>query len=141
MSGRRTSGRVKNPVILLGLEVPVVRWMTDVRSFQGLRTSGKVTVVRWSGSTRDFRSGTQFWAEFGDFGVKIDEISWMESGENWGNARSTRNQANPWIKINKTSSNKQITKKIGGYFWWGFSDLGRNQQNQARKQRVGAPKT
>ena len=82
-----------------------------------------------------------FGAEIDDFGGKIGEISWMESGETWGNARSTRNQANPWIKINKTSSNQQITKKIGGYFWWGFSDLGRNQQNQARKQRVGAPKT
>ena len=44
----------------------------------------------------------------------------MESGETWGNARSTRNQANPWIKINKTSSNQQITKNWG-YFWWGFS--------------------
>ena len=29
-------------------------------------------------------------------------------------------------------------KKIGGYFWWGFSDLGRKQQNQARKHGVGA---
>ena len=37
----------------------------------------------------------------------------MKSGEIWGNARSTQNQANPWIKINKTSSNQQITKKIG----------------------------
>ena len=80
-------------------------------------------------------------AEIDDFGGKIGEISWMESGETWGYARSTRNQANPWIKINKTSSNQQITKKIGGYFWWGFSDLGRKQQNQARKHGVGAPKT
>ena len=32
-------------------------------------------------------------------------------------------------------------KKIGGYFWWGFSDLGQNQQSQARKHGVGAPKT
>ena len=44
----------------------------------------------WAGQTaRDFLSGTNFWAEFGDFGVKIDEISWMEGGETWGNARST----------------------------------------------------
>ena len=78
-----------------------------------------------------------FGAEIDDFGGKIAEISWMESGETWGDARSTRNQENPWIKINKTSSNQQITKKIGGYFWWAFSDLGRNQQNQARKQRGG----
>ena len=40
-----------------------------------------------------------------------------------------------FIKTNKSQ------KKIGGYFWCGFSDLGRNQQNQARKRGVGAPKT
>ena len=37
----------------------------------------------------------------------------MKDGETWGNARSTRNQANPWIKSNKTSSKQQITKKMG----------------------------
>jgi hypothetical protein len=52
-------------------------------------------------------------AENGDFAVKIDEISWMEIGETCGDARSTRNAANPWIKINKTSSNQQIKKKLG----------------------------
>ena len=62
--------------------------------------------------------------EIDDFRGKIVEISWMESGENWRDARSTRNQANPWIKINKTSSNQQITKKIGGYFWWGIFEIG-----------------
>ena len=44
----------------------------------------------------------------------------MKSGETWGDARSTRNQANPWIKINKTSSNQQITKKIGAIFGGDF---------------------
>jgi hypothetical protein len=48
----------------------------------------------------------------------------MKSGESWGEDRSTQDTTNPWIKINKTSSNQQITKKIGGYFWWGFSKLG-----------------
>ena len=28
-------------------------------------------------------------AEIDDFGGKIAEISWMEDGETWGNARST----------------------------------------------------
>ena len=74
-----------------------------------------------------------------DFGVKIDEISWMEGGETWGDARSTRNQANPWIKINKTSSNQQITKKIGAIFGGDFRYWGRTQQNQARKQGGEAP--
>ena len=30
-----------------------------------------------------------FGAEIDDFGGKIGEISWMESGETWGDARST----------------------------------------------------
>ena len=68
----------------------------------------------------------RFWAEIDKFGVKIDEISWMKDRETWGDARSTRNQENPRIKINKTSSNQQIAKKIWGYFWWGFSKLGKN---------------
>ena len=68
-------------------------------------------------------------AEIDDFGGKIGEISWMESGENWGKARSNSNKANPWIKSNKTSSHQQITKKIGAIFGGDFSNLGRNQQN------------
>ena len=71
-----------------------------------------------------------FGAEIDDFGGKIGEISWMESGETWGDARSTRNQANPWIKINKTSSKPTNHKKKWGYFWWGFSNLGRNQAKE-----------
>jgi hypothetical protein len=65
-------------------------------------------------------------AENDDFGGKIEEISWMESGETCVDARTTRNTTNPRIKINKTSSNQQI-KKCWGYFLWGFSNLGRNQ--------------
>ena len=61
-------------------------------------------------------------AEIDDFGGKIGEISWMESGETWGNARSTLNQANPWMKINKTSSNQQITKKLG-LLWVGIFEI------------------
>ena len=44
-------------------------------------------------------------------------------------------------KSTKHHQNQQITKKFWGYFWWGFSDLGRKQQNQARNHGVGAPKT
>jgi len=55
-------------------------------------------------------------AEIDDFGGKIGEISWMESGEKWGKARSTSNKANSRIKFNKTSSNEQITKKKLGLF-------------------------
>ena len=68
-------------------------------------------------------------AEIDDFGGKIAEISLMESGENWGKARSTSNKANSWIKINKTSPNQQITKKIRAIFGGDFRNWGRNQQN------------
>ena len=71
----------------------------------------------------------QLEAEIDDFGGKIWWISWMEGGETWREARSTRNQANPWIKISKTSSNQQITKKIGAIFGGDFLNLGQNQQN------------
>ena len=75
---------------------------------------------------RDLDFETRFGAKIDDFKGKIAEISSMESGETWGNARSTRNQANPWIKINKTSSNQQIIKKIGAIWGGGFSKLGKN---------------
>ena len=55
-----------------------------------------------------------------DFGVKIDEISWMEMVEMTGEARSTRGKENPWIKSNKTSSHQQITKKFGAIFGGDF---------------------
>ena len=47
------------------------------------------------------------------------------------------------IHGSKSTKHHQTNKsqKNLGYFWWGFSDLGRKQQNQARKHGVGAPKT
>src|SRR4051812_38034652 len=92
-------------------------------------------IIRKSGSGRDFG------AEMDDFGVEIGEISWMERGETWEDARSTRNQANPWIKSNKTSSNQQITKNFGAIFGGDFRNWGRTQQNQARKHNGEAPKS
>ena len=125
MSGRWTSHRVRNPLILLrlgGFGRPV---RSDVRWFLRLRTSGKMTVVRWVWVNKRCEFRDAILGGIWDFGVKIDEISWMKDGETWGDARSIRNQANPWIKINKPSSNQQIIKKWG-YFWWGFSNLGKN---------------
>ena len=73
-------------------------------------------------------------------GAKFGRFCGWNLGKRWGKARSSCNIRNPRIKSNKTSSHQQITKKNWGYFWWGFSDLGRKQQNQARKRGVGAPK-
>lgn len=72
-----------------GMVVPVVQRVADVRGFEGGPDVRKTPVVQGSGSTRDARSGTRFWAKNGDFGVKIDEISWMKDGETRGDARST----------------------------------------------------
>ena len=60
----------------------------DVRL--GARMSGQM--ARMSGPTipdRDVDFETRFGAEMDDFKGKIGEISWMESGETWGDARST----------------------------------------------------
>ena len=71
------------------------RWFRSSGEFRtsgALRGSGRPVKCRssgGSGSTRDPSFETRFWAENGDFGVKIDEISWMKDGETWGNARST----------------------------------------------------
>ena len=96
---------------------------------------GRMSVL-WIGDGHDELHGKK-----GNSGAKFGRIGGWKSRERWGKARSTRCKADPWIKSNKTSSHQQITKKNWGYFWWGFSDLGRKQQNQARKHGVGAPKT
>ena len=136
MSGRRTSGWVGNLVILLGLGGSGHPVRSDVRWFLELQTSGKWRPSGVSGSTRDLRSWARFWTEFGDFGLKIDKISWMKDGETWGNARSTRNQANPWIKINKTSSNQQITQKKLGLFLVGIFGF-REEHNKIKLEKEG----
>ena len=66
-------------------------------------------------------------------------ISWMESGEKMGKARSTQNTSNPWIKFNKISSNQQITKKLGAIFV-GFPKLGMKQSKIRLENGGGDPK-
>ena len=66
------------------------------------------------------RDRGEFGAEMDDFGGEIGWISWMESGETWGDARSTRNQENPHIKIKKISSKTTNHKKLWGPFLVGF---------------------
>ena len=41
----------------------------------------------------------------------------------------------------KSQLTNKLQKKIGAIFGGEFSELGRKQQNQARKHGVGAPKT
>ena len=42
-----------------------------------------------SSKSEDELEELDFGAEIDDFGGKIGEISWLESGETWGKARST----------------------------------------------------
>jgi hypothetical protein len=93
-------------------------------------------MIRAGQTARDFLSGTNFWAEMDDFRGKIEEISWMEGGETWGDARSTRNQANPWIKINKTSSKPTNHKKKLGLFLVGIFEFG-EEHNKTRLEKEG----
>ena len=104
--------------------------MTDVLCFEGGPDVRKTPVVRWVGVNAGFELRDAILGGILGFGVKIEEILWLESGETWGNARSTRNQANPWIKINKISSYQQIAKKIGAIFGGEFSNLGKNTTKQ-----------
>ena len=85
-----------------------------------------------TGMARDELENGEKFEDFVDFGW-ISRVKW------WGKARSTCNTTNSRIKINKTSSYQQITKKIRASFGGEFSKLGQNQQNQARKQGVGTP--
>src|SRR3989337_2738015 len=90
-------------------------------------------MIRAGQTARDFLSGANFWAEMDDFRGKIEEISCMEGGETWGDARSTRNQANPWIKTNKSQ------KKLG-LFLVGIFEFGEEHNKiKLENKGVGAP--
>ena len=62
-----------------------------------VRANGRISgMARCPGVGPDVRAPSEdeleeldFRAEIDDFGGKIGEISWMESGETWGDARST----------------------------------------------------
>ena len=73
-------------------------------------------------------------------GVKIDEISWMEGGETWGDADPLETKQ---IHGSKSTKHHQTNKsqKIGAIFGGDFRNWGRAEQNQARKRGVGAPNT
>ena len=90
--------------------------------------------VKWrssggSGSTRDLSSGTRFWAENGDFGVKIDEISWMKDGETWEMLDPLETKQIHGSKSTKHHQTNKSQKKLGLFFGGDFRILGQNQQN------------
>ena len=93
-----------------GAVVPLVRAVVPLLELSG-STAWIGRYRRWFREIHRTAQG-EIGAEKDDFGAKLDGL-WMESGETWEDARSTRKQANPWININKTSSNQQITKILG----------------------------
>jgi hypothetical protein len=75
--------------------------------------------------------GCDLWEELQ---IKDKNKNWCNFGvgfevEMVGNARSTCNIMNPRIKINKTSSNLQITNFLVWLFLWGIFEIGQKQQN------------
>ena len=130
-SMRKWLGRVE--LLLPGAGCPGL--LSDVRCAGCPVDSGRMSGL-WIGDEHDELHGKNC-----NSGAKFGRNGGWKSRERWGKSRSTRCKADPWIKSNKTSSHQQITKKNWGYFWWGFSDLGRKQQNQARTHGVAAPKT
>ena len=65
----------------------------------------------------------------------VDEICW-EDGEKLDPLVANQICGSNPTKLHHTNK----SQKKSGFFWWGFSDLGRNQQNQARNNEAGAPK-
>jgi hypothetical protein len=71
-----------------------------------------------------------------DIGTKFVRICQGKRRKRVGNARATRNQANPWIKFNKISSNSQITKKFGMAIFVGIFEIG-TKQSKIRLENYG----
>ena len=124
----------------------VVEWgKTQLKSFSFVRNGRTTESLGCSVSVgrpvpRRFRARDEQLGCVVEDGIKFEQLCGWKRVQRVGKARSIHGNTNPWIKSNKTSSHQQI-KKNWGYFWWGFWDLGKKQQNQARKQRVGDPKT
>ena len=130
--------------------------VAELSKFSFVRVSRMSGLLRSSGlrRTSDLFRSSGAWAKIGlgkknceifgeeeDGGVEIERIGGWKRVGRMGKARSTRSNTNPWTKSNKISTHKQITKNFGAIFGGEFSELGRKQQNQARKHGVGTPRT
>ena len=83
-AGRTSGNDWKSDVFVLDLGC---RTSGKCQSFDGSRGTERPRNHRssdGSGSTRDLSSGTQFWAEIGDFRVKIERILQIELGKKMG---------------------------------------------------------
>ena len=64
------------------------------------------------------------------FGAKFDEISWMEGGETWEMLDPLETKKIHGSKSTKHHQTNKSQKNWGAIFWWGFSNLGRNQAKE-----------
>ena len=143
-------------VVYVGLEDVVEGGVVVVAKLNNIQFRQSFTDVRGSRSSGRRTSGgvrsTVSWAKIGH-GMNCTIPGWREmvrskssgsvDGKGWGgwgkldpHVATQIHGSNP-TKLQHTNK----SQKHWGFFCWGFSDLGRNQQNQARKQRVGSPKT
>ena len=69
--------------------------------------------------------------------AKVGRFCGWKLGKRWGKARYTCNTRNPRIKSNKTSSHKQITKKIGAILWGNFRVRTKNNKIKLENKERG----
>ena len=90
-------------------------------------------MARMSGPTipdlnRDFQ--TRLWAEFDDFGGKIDGNSWMESGEIGDMLDPLETKQMHGSNSTKLRQTNKSQKKLEAIFGGDFRNLGRNQAKE-----------
>ena len=63
-------------------------------------------------------------------GVKFDGFRGWKGGKDGGKLDPLETKKIHGSKSTKHHQTNKSQKKIGGYFWWGFSNLGRNQAKE-----------
>ena len=88
--------------------------------------------ARMSGPTipdRDLDFETQFGAEIDDLGGKLDGFCGWKVGKLGEKLDLLKTQRIHGSKSKKHHQTNKSQKILGAIFWWGFSNLGQNQQN------------
>ena len=130
--------------------------VAELSNFSFIRVSRMSGLLRSSGlrQTSDLFRSSGAWAKIGlgkmnceNSGKKKmvrSKSSDLVDGKGWGGWGKLDPHATTQIhgpNPTKSQLTNKSQKKIGAIFGGEFSELGRKQQNQARKHGVGAPKT
>ena len=127
------------------VELQLRQGFTDVRDFTVVRTSSDVRpfpVVRSLGENR--ARGEELQKIPGKKKMVRSKLSGLVDGKRWGGLEKLDPHTATQIhgpNPTKSQLTNKSQKKFGAIFGGEFSELGRKQQNQARKHGVGAPKT